>query len=321
MEPDFKIIPKTISELQTLTRLKSNNKGYTLVLGSGIYRLINKSSFPLNSWAELLKAVAYKNGLCVEYELIDKNPTLAWEALLLQYQRFLNINGNKEIHSQDAEDRLKEDVCSILKIYKKNKTNVDFIKEKIYKLKIPPIESFIDLNFLSIFNYLSDEDLISNKSCALETKNRNQLQLYDFINLNGNVKVFQPNGTIYNKKSIRLGFRDFALQADSINHAFGHYKSEKVETLKDTWVRELMENNLIFIGVGLTSEEIGLRWAMLQKRRNYAKDINNTNRPINYMIMNGEELSQKQKILEQSKWDVLGIDILWVDSWESFWEL
>lgn len=134
-------------------------------------------------------------------------------------------------------------------------------------------------------------------------------------------KVFQPNGTIYNKKSIRLGFRDFALQADSINHAFGRYKSDKVDPSNDTWVKELMVNNLIFIGVGLTSEEIGLRWAMLQKRRNYAKDINDTNRPINYMILNGEELSQKQKNLEQSKWDVLGIDILWVDSWESFWEL
>ena len=314
------MIPITISELYSLTQLKSDDRVYTLVLGSGIFRMVNKISSPLNSWAELLKAVAYKNALIIEDGLINKNPSFAWEALVLQYQKVLNIRGQNAIQAHSAEINLKKEVCTILESYKQNKTNTDFIIKKINKLLSPFIESVIDLNFMTIFDYLNDGDLAFNKSHGSKSNNRNQGQLYNFTVCNGNVKVFQPNGTIYDKSSIRLGFRDFALQANSICHAFGLYKSDKVESPKDTWVRELMEKNLIFIGVGLSSEEIGLRWAMLQKRRNYAKDINRTNSPKNYMIMNGEDLCQKQKNLEQSQLDVLDIEIIWVESWEKFWE-
>jgi hypothetical protein len=125
--------------------------------------------------------------------------------------------------------------------------------------------------------------------------------------------VWHPHGSILHPQSIRLGLRDYGLIPSFYEEAFGRYKAwernclsrskwkgdtnrikdeechafllEKLDELDrntnkrkffpaDTWVTRFMLLPVVFIGVGLSKEEIGLHWLLAQRERNFLKRKN-----------------------------------------------
>jgi len=123
--------------------------------------------------------------------------------------------------------------------------------------------------------------------------------------------IWHPHGSIINPGTIRLGFRDYGLMPNFYEAAFGHYKAWETQCLSgtkwesdsgkgeedkechafllgklaeldretkaskfcpaDTWVTRFMLLPVVFIGVGLSREEIGLHWLLAQRERNFLK--------------------------------------------------
>ncbi|MEI6676618.1 MAG: hypothetical protein WCO57_15720 [Verrucomicrobiota bacterium] len=131
--------------------------------------------------------------------------------------------------------------------------------------------------------------------------------------------VWHPHGCRVLAKSLRLGFRDYGIMPSCYAEAFGHFKQWEKQCLKvagmvesekmevkyqlllcelakmdaraqdkklhpaDNWVTRFMLLPVRFIGVGLGSEESGLRWLLLQRARNLAR-YHQINRPIVHRI-------------------------------------
>lgn len=118
------------------------------------------------------------------------------------------------------------------------------------------------------------------------------------------VRVWFPNGCTTHHESLRLGLRDFGLQVSAIKNAFDQVKKfeniyrtsfnnnwanyfEVLRPLMDdvsilhphielsplplTWVTEMLYRPVLFAGVGLCQEELGLWWLMCQRARNLAR--------------------------------------------------
>ena len=122
--------------------------------------------------------------------------------------------------------------------------------------------------------------------------------------------IWHPHGSIINPGTIRLGFRDYGLIPNFYKEAFGHYKAWEKKCLSvtkwkhnlargkdeechtfllgklaeldqetkaskycpaDTWVTRFMLLPVVFIGAGLSKEEIGLHWLLAQRERNFLK--------------------------------------------------
>jgi hypothetical protein len=118
------------------------------------------------------------------------------------------------------------------------------------------------------------------------------------------VRVWFPNGCITHHESLRLGLRDFGMQVSAIKNAFDQVKKFeniyrtssnnnwannfkvlrplmddestlhppiKLSPLPLTWVTEMLYRPVLFAGVGLCQEELGLWWLICQRARNLAR--------------------------------------------------
>jgi hypothetical protein len=132
-----------------------------------------------------------------------------------------------------------------------------------------------------------------------------------FMNAKGlTATVWHPHGNIRESASIHLGLRDYGMLPASYAKAFGKFKEwqrhaiggsshnartisdrdyarllSKLEAMDrdcatnekndaDTWITRLMLLPVTFIGVGLSVNEIGLRWILTQRERNLARVTN-----------------------------------------------
>jgi len=91
---------------------------------------------------------------------------------------------------------------------------------------------------------------------------------------------WKPHGHIGEPGSMRLGLRDFGLQASSYRWAVDQGKAVRSPAksrsgrarggLKraDTWVFKAIQHELRVIGLGVGADEWGLRWLLIQRARN-----------------------------------------------------
>lgn len=129
--------------------------------------------------------------------------------------------------------------------------------------------------------------------------------------------VWHPHGTILQKDSLRLGLRDYGFQPTLFAGAFECYKAWEKEVLgstvakqprtekeyltllekaqvmdgellsaghkkiklHDNWVTCFMLYDVIIIGAGLSADEFGLRWLLVQRHRNFARAKDSKKRP------------------------------------------
>jgi hypothetical protein len=176
-----------------------------------------------------------------------------------------------------------------------------------------------------------DLDLIYNRE-LIERKN------------NINSYIWHPHGSVKKYKSLRLGLRDYAIMPGSYVYAFNKFKAWERSLLKrnsmnktneplsasdhkilldriqewdsgkihkkelhaDNWVTRFMLLPVRFIGVGLSVEEIGLRWLINQRQRNLSR-INKHDSQIIYTRMKKPELIPWGCVIQD------------FESWDSAW--
>lgn len=137
--------------------------------------------------------------------------------------------------------------------------------------------------------------------------------LYDrFIckNQNNRSTVWHPHGHLSRNESLVLGMRDYGFLPPSYFYAFNQFKKwereissdshglEKYQKLlqalasfdenaessgitdaADHWVTRFMLYPLTFIGVGLSQVEIGMRWLLVQRARNF-RNVPDDQKPV-----------------------------------------
>lgn len=125
--------------------------------------------------------------------------------------------------------------------------------------------------------------------------------------------IWHPHGHVGRLESLRLGMRDYGFLPQSYFFAFEEFKkwersvASKLEGAKrynklkqalwemdsaqtnkspvtpaDNWVTRFMLYPVDFIGVGLSQVEIGLRWLLVQRARNFAKVNPKEAPPVRY---------------------------------------
>jgi hypothetical protein len=153
--------------------------------------------------------------------------------------------------------------------------------------------------------------------------------------------IWHPHGCVDYSAGIRTGLRDYGLQPHAYAKAFGYYKNWERKVLPtksrdqaltqvqyrvlleelrrmdgatqdanpepaDTWITRFMLLPVDFIGVGLSAQEIGLRWLLNQRARNLAR-IRDRQAPVIHRVA--------------SEW----ISPAWADSrfhpdWDAAWD-
>ena len=164
------------------------------------------------------------------------------------------------------------------------------------------------------------------------------------------IRVWHPNGCVSHPKSLRLGIREFGLQIDSINEAFQRVKAYerrlKLTTNFDnifktgqssldgdaiqfsqtnkskfplSWVAEMLYRPVVFAGVGMSSDEIGLWWLMVQRARNWAR-IPESERPQAGILIGPDT---DNRIVDRDFWKTnpFGIIPIFCNDWEEGWQM
>jgi len=291
-------------------------KRFVLVVGSGVHHRVKDKQDPglLASW-ELLLDAATANA---EYPLGNRllSPTARWEDILLGMvkQELSDENDSVPVNKKEMLLRksIKKTIDNAIENY-----SVDEKKSRIFLHK--RVSDLISLNFESSWLGLNKKDsaipispnapeaigtTAGMKVAAMIEKKR----LYSRGNIDDDRCIWFPNGHVGDEKSLRLGFRDFGLQANALNLAYQEFKiwekriiesneslddvclrdansyekvvnsffawrrdSREPEAAADHWVTAFMLLEPIFLGVGMTSDEQGLWWLLHQRARNLAR--------------------------------------------------
>lgn len=157
-------------------------------------------------------------------------------------------------------------------------------------------------------------------------------------------RIWFPNGSICEPKTIRMGLYDYGAQAHALKIAFDRLKAFErnlearlctddwdkrgpaleEELSKDlpnqdpafaNWVAQFLYRPIYFAGVGLSESETGLWWLLTQRARNLAR-IPASERPETVMLLH----SQNER---RSMWAnrPCGIEALYCDEWDHGWEM
>lgn len=268
----------------------------------------NHASGPLVSWAHLIEAVAKQARLRFEPLVGDPFP-LVWEKLVADLAR-----RRKRKPAHVHETYLRGLVVKILRheadryrlAYQRNEWLASFVVE----LAKRPTH-IVDLNFDTlILSVLGGSDRPITP--RLPTGGLNGVRKSDLANLyrrwqsgNSKVTVWKPHGVDRAATSIRLGLRDYGLQPMAYRFGFEQFKKhERIDRnqlsrmlsatevnssasrLHDSWISRLMLFETAIIGAGLSSDEWGLQWLLVQRARNHAR---NTSPPIRWHAVSDQQ--------------------------------
>ena len=193
------------------------------------------------------------------------------------------------------------------------------------------------------------EDLLGYSEKDEESKKFSKIEferLYYNRSIADGPRVWFPNGHLKSRgTSIRLGTRDFGFQAHALAVAFGRVKdwertivgrkngridsrdhakiinalpelTSATDNAANHWVTPFMLRPLFMLGVGLSAEEQGLWWLLVQRARNRAR----VQEPSNVYLLLNRSKSTKEQIVFWSQRQ-MGVEPLWCDSWDAGWEL
>jgi hypothetical protein len=306
-----------------------------IVLGTGFHQQnTGKRDSPITSWAALLTKTAERLGAEAGLSVATLGPTLFWENLVLA------LTGGNTAAANQSERRARQTVAQILaeEIRGYPKASADSTLSQALR-----DTDVLSLNFDSVWAPRAVRPRL--KSVKDRELGRHASQrLYYFLR-NGHQKIWFPNGTTRSPQSLRLGLRDFGLQAHELRVAFGRFKkweqgivarrtpaplglsdyknvvSELTQLdgkSADTWVTHFMLRPVLFLGVGLSRDEHGLWWLIAQRARNLAR----VEHPPAIKILRKKCCDEKEGLLDFWNSKPLGVEPVWCpdDSWPAGWQ-
>lgn len=265
---------------------------------------------PLSSWSELLRAIARELRVAIPSH-VGPTMTLAWEQLLLRmvregYRRPVDKSPWAEPWSKrvsQAESDARRAAENVL-----NRAHSQKIHEldRVRQFRQLPVTDIVSLNFdLTWIDSTPVQfytpTLAAPKKGANPLPNAELERLYSRITIPENKNVWFPNGSVHRcGPEIRLGLRDFGLQMNALRHGFQMFKAwesrvSKTETgpmptstymtmleklaggakgdlrSADHWVTRFLLRPVYILGAGLSKEEQGLWWLLVQRARNLAR--------------------------------------------------
>jgi|LakMenE18May11ns_1017448.scaffolds.fasta_scaffold9900865_2 hypothetical protein len=292
-----------------------------VVVGTGFHRQVSgQADSPLSSWSALLQKVNEKSRSKISH-VSSIDSVMQWErmAIDLAYKKsimaskaeqFLKIKVCKVLNSKSREliqsKKYENNIlCESLSNSPIHLISLNFDSLAYEQLK-PECKFVVDRN-----NKILKK---SKKESISVSKTR---LLYDrFIckSTSNLSTVWHPHGHVGRPESLVLGMRDYGFLPPSYFYAFNQFKawenevagnlqgndkyrkliselalfdekswSSKITHPADNWVTRFMLYPLTFIGVGLSQVEIGMRWLLVQRSRNFArmsKKGRNKNMPL-----------------------------------------
>ncbi len=209
----------------------------------------------------------------------------------------------------------------------------------------------ISLNFETA--WLSGEQKLVNEAVGLPALSgllktgRKRLASYTLAN---DRRVWFPNGRIDDRATLRLGLRDFGLHPSEVqfgfqllkrferNHLHKAIRNASAADLRMgemeirqyldidmvmqvnadyplTWVADFIYRPLIFAGVGLSQDELGLWWLLNQRQRNFAH-LGREHNPPAYILLRSDDR-------RMSFWNgrPCGLEPLVCSDWEEGWKM
>ena len=208
------------------------------------------------------------------------------------------INGLYKIFGDDSDgelDCLQKEACDIIEgNFRKNKKNKHYKKivEKLRNLNLP----LMTTNFDNLFEKYSGLDKQNMKSLDQSVVGSGKYSAHFAYQWN---KYFSDNtltkpdekfaiwhihGTIYDSRSIQLGTNQYVGMLDRARFAIRGKKGAALSKSKEEWFADntwldLMYNRpLVVIGLGVSTDEIFLRWLLLGRNRHLTDFSNKVDR-------------------------------------------
>ena len=317
-----------------------------LMIGSGLHKQVLQTQMsPLSSWTVLLDAVAEMAKIKIPNEI--SSPTIRWEAMVtaivdqgrtssIWRKRSKGISYPSQLNASQGEKKLREFACKIITdsacvvqcTYDRDPI-VNLIRARIKQGGIDVIDFNFDWLLLGGKPKFkgSSKGKPTPESKKLRGRIGDQRLIRDFWQEgeDGSARIWKPHGHVGRPTSLRLGLRDYGFQPVLYQQAFAEYKgSQRLQKVKkasfssraiikslDTpksWIEPFMDLPVRIVGLGISPEEIGLRWLFVQRKRNWATKKNNQSSSIKHFF-NSKDPS------------IYGVNGCPSESWNIAWEL
>ncbi len=290
--------------------MKNNKVSHLIIIGTGFHRKISFKESNLSSWNRLLVDVR-KNHELKKNDVFENDPVMEWEAMIADcFGKRSESDNHKKSSDVEREMkktvcellRKTSHKCNLKKVYDNNP-----VFSRISQLPT----HIVSLNFdqMAYSKCKSKKIVCSEKIIDTAKKigcRENELRLLHdrFICDFGDHEsiIWHPHGHVGRMSSLVLGMRDYGFLPHSYYHAFHQFKkwerdiageltgpakydklicalsemdslqkSEKITNPADNWVTRFMLYPVTFIGVGLSQVEIGMRWLLVQRARNFLR--------------------------------------------------
>ena len=325
-----------------------------LVLGTGFHSWIlgaRAQKSPMGNWRVLLDEVA--RTMRVSWSPgCDENPIFLWEKILhiaaqdgyyrkvKQDSRWAKAGSRK---AYEIELDAKAVVAFVL-----NSSKADY---PTYSVRSSfPMRGWgavLSLNFEAAwFQGIQEAYTGAVSAEALHGLLKSERKRLSVFKLANGKRIWFPNGMVDDSATMRLGLRDFGLQPSEIRFGFNLLKqfernnfpnkaittgadwSESRAVIEDylehnnqptnpplTWVADFIYRPLIFAGVGLSQDELGLWWLLNQRQRNFAHLNHNKIPPVHILVQqNDSRLSFWQS-------HPFGVKPLVCSNWDQGWKM
>ena len=280
-----------------------------IVVGTGFHRqVLGQADSPLSSWSTLLQKV---NEICgFEVPHVSSNdPVMEWEKMTLNVACGKSIMASKaEQVLKKKVCKVLDGMSREMNQSKKYENNIlcECLSNSPIHLISLNFDSLAYEQLKPKSTVVADTNSKILKKSKKESISVSKTRLlYDRFICKSNSSqstVWHPHGHVGRPESLVLGMRDYGFLPPSYFYAFNQFKaweneiagnlqgndkyrkliselalfdekssSSKIAHPADNWVTRFMLYPLTFIGVGLSQVEIGMRWLLVQRSRNFAR--------------------------------------------------
>lgn len=338
-----------------MTDLSTGNNAPVIIVGSGFHRWLRGETGDdaLSSWRSLLVAIAKELRVALPSSL-SQSMSLAWEELLLRMVREGYSRPGSGVWAPprsaavgDVEADARRAARNVLLSFHSHGIPQWGRSRRFHEL---PVSNIISLNFdlawtdpgaLKFKRQFRAPGEVARTGVGANEFNR----LYSRVVLPNGFRVWFPNGSaLAGGPKIRLGLRDFGLQMHALQYAFGTFRAWQSNVtngnflrgnrdasaillnhlalgtgegfeIADHWVTRFMLYPLYFIGAGLSSEEQGMWWLLVQRARNLARV--NAGSQARILLSSRHASAEEKKFWSR---DTAIIQPVLCDDWDSGWE-
>ena len=280
------------------------NKNIALILGNGINRY--NSVATNNSWDSMLLKLWEEN-------VNSKTLKIPKGISLTEFYDALDLN----IRSSSTD--LQKEFCDLMEDWKPgnhHRTIVDWAS----KNKTP----ILTTNF--------ENTLSETKSLSLKHTETPKFTYYypwgshyaesKVSNPSSQFAIWHINGMQKYKRSIRLGLSHYMGSVQRARAMFHRGKEDRLFSGKNkdrwrghqTWLHVIFNNDLMFIGLGLDTTEVFLRWLLIERAKYFRAFPKRKKK--GYFVFSGDGVSQGQRLFLES----VGLELINVPTYKDIYE-